>query len=94
MIRKTDRELKNFLTNRSIMVNSKRADPMERDSISGHRARSTTATGETGRNMGLECGYRRQGMNMMGSGDLGNLKDTVSMYRSMEISMRDSSRKL
>ena len=94
MIRKTDRELRNFLTNRSIMVNSKRADPMERDSISGHQARSTTGTGEMGRSMGLECGYRRQEMSMMGSGDLGNLKDTVSMHQSMGISMRDSSRRL
>ena len=81
MIRKTDKELKNFLINLSIMGNSKMVDPMERDNISGHRARSTMGTGETGRNMGQEYGYRRQEMSMMGSGDSENPKDTVSMYR-------------
>ena len=80
MIRKTDRDLRNFPTNRCIMANSKRVDPMERDSISGHRARSTTGTGETGRSMGLECGHRRQGMSMTGSGDSGNPKDTANMH--------------
>ena len=81
MIRKTDKELKNFRTNLSIMVNSKMVDPMERDSIFGHRVRSTMGTGETGRNMGQEYGYRRQEMSMMESGDSGNPKDMVSMYR-------------